>query len=660
VITFWRLFVVAGLMAIVTASAAQPREVRGDAKVPCQFTESDLVCLVKPVLGLKPGPKRVRKPKVRLLQPGSTVDVKGKKGNARVFFGREGECRLLARGDRTTIITRRPQDFLFTQQRGETRCTISGKVKVATPRKQIPARASSAQAPKFAAILLELRDQDEPIQYRVRLRPRSSVGIAVRRGDLLVALSTGQVRDVGQGEELRAGLTRGNTIKPGSLRVEEAHFTAAEERSWTEQARSWFSLSVEIAGSGSGSVVSDPVGINCGDDCQESYASGALVSLTAKPATGSQFVAWRGPCEGASARCVVTMKAARSVTAVFTKRLLLSLRKEGSGSGTVTSNPAGISCGSRCQAQYDAGTFVTLTASAAGGSAFAGWSGACAGTASPCYVTMDEAKAVTATFVPGLPGAFVLHVDRQGSGSGTVTSNPPDINCGSACEASYASGTDVQLTATPAGGSSFAGWSGACSGTASSCSVTMDAAKSVTATFLPAYVLRVDKQGSGGGKITSSPAGIDCGSVCEAHFNPGTSVTVTAHPATTSRFDSWSSGPCGATENPCFLTMNAAKSLTAVFVQQFGLTIQNPGGGSVSVDPGDVSCSSNCGPIIYDAGTPLTLTATPDEGMIFAGWGGDGGCSGTGTCAMTMDRDKTVTAAFTTPPPPPPVPPPLP
>lgn len=78
--------------------------------------------------------------------------------------------------------------------------------------------------------------------------------------------------------------------------------------------------------------------------------------------------------------------------------------------------------------------------------------------------------------------SFTLTVSKTGSGSGTVTSSPSGINCGSDCSEAYGTGTAVTLTASPAAGSTFPGWSGACSGTGS-CQVTMDAAKSVTAGF---------------------------------------------------------------------------------------------------------------------------------------------------------------------------------
>jgi endoglucanase len=77
---------------------------------------------------------------------------------------------------------------------------------------------------------------------------------------------------------------------------------------------------------------------------------------------------------------------------------------------------------------------------------------------------------------------YTLTVTRAGSGHGTVTSSPRGIICGTLCSATYINDTVVTLTATPATGSTFAGWSGACTGTGT-CSVTMGAAKSVTATF---------------------------------------------------------------------------------------------------------------------------------------------------------------------------------
>jgi len=157
----------------------------------------------------------------------------------------------------------------------------------------------------------------------------------------------------------------------------------------------------------------------------------------------------------------------------------LTVSKSGTGSGTVTGS--GIDCGTDCSQSYSSGTSVTLTASAASGSTFAGWSGACSGTGS-CTVTMSSNKGVTATFNSAPTGPYTLAVGKSGTGSGTVTSSPAGINCGTDCSESYSSGTSVTLTASAAAGSTFAGWSGACSGTGS-CVVSMSSDKSVTATF---------------------------------------------------------------------------------------------------------------------------------------------------------------------------------
>jgi uncharacterized repeat protein (TIGR01451 family) len=163
-----------------------------------------------------------------------------------------------------------------------------------------------------------------------------------------------------------------------------------------------------------------------------------------------------------------------------TQKYLLTVTKTGTGSGTVTSSPTGINCGSDCSEAYNQGTSVTLTATTVSGSTFGGWSGACSGTGG-CSVTMDSDKTVTATFNQQVQ-QYTLTVTKSGTGSGTVTSSPAGINCGSDCSEAYNPGAIVTLAATTASGSTFGGWSGACSGTGG-CSVTMDSDKTVTATF---------------------------------------------------------------------------------------------------------------------------------------------------------------------------------
>jgi len=252
-----------------------------------------------------------------------------------------------------------------------------------------------------------------------------------------------------------------------------------------------------------------------------------------------------------------------SATLTVVGRPTLSVVRQGAGSGTVTSSPAGINCGATCSASYDSGTVVTLTATPAGDSTFTGWSGCDTVSGSTCSVTMSGSRVVTAAFAVQ---QFGLTVGKAGLGSGTVTSSPAGINCGPTCSASYDSGTVVTLTATPAGGSTFTGWSGCDTVSGSTCSVTMSASRSVTATFtVQVFTLTVSKAGLGSGTVTSSPAGINCGPTCSAPYNSGTVVTLTATPAFGSIFTGWS-GCDIVSGSTCSVTMSASRSVTASFL----------------------------------------------------------------------------------------------
>jgi len=307
-----RSAVAIGVAGLVAAVAAATGGAGKTAKLKCQFGQRDLVCLLRPVLGVTPGPQSGN---VRRIKPGARVAVK-RKGQATVLLAREAQCHILARGRRTILQTRTPSTALFTQVRGETLCTISGEEEVFVAGQAAGGRSTSAV--KFAAVL-KSQDGNDPVQVRIRYRAKSSVGIALRQGGMGVRLSTGRELGLGGGDEMRAELTQRNTIKPGSLRVEGAHFDEVENGFFQREERSWFPLTVNIGGSGGGTVVSSPPGIDCGnDDCEESYTSGTMVSLTARPFDGSEFAGWGGDCAGAKTRCTVTMKVARSITAVFT------------------------------------------------------------------------------------------------------------------------------------------------------------------------------------------------------------------------------------------------------------------------------------------------------------------------------------------------------
>ena len=324
-----------------------------------------------------------------------------------------------------------------------------------------------------------------------------------------------------------------------------------------------YTLAVGKAGTGSGTVTSSPAGINCGATCSASFNSGANVTLTAAPVAGSTFTGWSGACTG-TGNCAVSMTAAQSVTATFAvQSFTLTAARAGTGSGTVTSSPVGIACGTTCSAAYSYGASITLTAAPANGSTFTGWNGACVGTGS-CTVVMTAAKAVTATFAAApLPSTYPLGVTKNGTGTGIVASSPAGINCGTTCSGSFTSGTVATLEAMPDAGSTFAGWSGACTG-AGACTVTLNQTQNVTATFAQqTATLTVNETGTGTGIVSSNPAGINCGSACTAAFSGGTVVTLKATPAKRSAFAGWS-GACTGTGS-CTVTLTQSKSVTANF-----------------------------------------------------------------------------------------------
>lgn len=233
-------------------------------------------------------------------------------------------------------------------------------------------------------------------------------------------------------------------------------------------------LTVQKGGSGAGSVAG--TGIDCGAACVALLDDGTQATLTATPDAGSVFSGWSGACSG-TADCVVTVNADTVVTATFTRRYDLTVSKLGAGTGSVSGN--GIDCGSTCALSYDAGTAISLIATPNAGSVFSGWGGDCRGTGA-CVLGMDANHAVTATF-GAQASSYTLSVTR--TGSGTVTSSPKGISCGSTCSKTFKTGTSVALTAKPARKHSFLGWTGACSGTALTCTVQMQGDRSVGANF---------------------------------------------------------------------------------------------------------------------------------------------------------------------------------
>jgi len=179
--------------------------------------------------------------------------------------------------------------------------------------------------------------------------------------------------------------------------------------------------------------------------------------------------------------------------------LFRSISLAGNADGKVTSSPTGVDCGERCSVFIDKAAPVTLTATPSSDADFGGWGGICTGTGS-CQFTPTTDRALIAYF---WKKSYAVAVTRSGNGSGVVTSSPNGINCGFACNAGYAIGTTVTLTATPAADSTFVGWSGDCSGVGS-CVVTMDATRNVSANFSLKTATASRESSSSEGVSTSS------------------------------------------------------------------------------------------------------------------------------------------------------------
>jgi hypothetical protein len=353
------------------------------------------------------------------------------------------------------------------------------------------------------------------------------------------------------------------TFTPAAAGVRRATLEIADDQNCSPQpvtltagsAAGPFVVTAQLAGTGGGNLMSNPAGIDCGGQgttCSASFASGKSVVITPTPDANSHFVGWSYACSG-TAVCDLTMTADRQIMATFDLNPLLTVNLSGntSGTGTVTSTPPGISCqfpqGGACQAYFPKGTSVQLTAAAGSGSVFGGWAGGCSGTG-VCTITMNADQSIGGTFT----GPPTINVGIGGTGSGSVTSAPPGIDCpATQCSFAFPSGTTVSLTAAAASGSGFDGWNGPCSGTGTctfkptadtTVGATFDlpdfnlsATPSTTPTIAPGGSAKFDVAIAGLGGFTSPVAltcssptaqGVNC-SLSSASVKPGSSVTLT-------------------------------------------------------------------------------------------------------------------------------------
>ena len=292
--------------------------------------------------------------------------------------------------------------------------------------------------------------------------------------------------------------------------------------------------------------------------CTTHAAPGTRVRLVATHGRDATFLGWGGPCTG-TGPCEFTVHSADvTVNARFADvptpgSSSLTVRPAGTGTGTVSSSPAGISCGKQCVGRFPKGTVIALKETAAEGSRFMGWAGACTGTGRWAG-TLQAYAPVTARF-DKLPPPVDPKLTVTRDGDGTVNSAPQGISCGGQCSASFPKGTTVVLTATGSDGSRFAGWGGACQGTRP-CEIDMQGDASVTARFVAQRTLITSSDGPG----SVSPA---CANGCS--YDQDEVVTLRALPGSDAYVVGWSGCSPAADKRTCTVTMAADQRVSASF-----------------------------------------------------------------------------------------------
>jgi uncharacterized repeat protein (TIGR02543 family) len=340
------------------------------------------------------------------------------------------------------------------------------------------------------------------------------------------------------------------------------------------------------------------------------YDSGSVVGLKAKPTAGYHFVNWSGDATGTVDSVTVIMTGTKSVTANFAANPIptysLSIT---ANNGTVTKTPD--------KTAYDSGSTVSLKAKPAGGFHFVNWSGGATGTSDSITVLMNSAKNITANFEANAIGKFSLAVTAT---NGSVTRTPDKTQ--------YDSGATVTLTANPAPGYRFNGWSGDLTSANPSESIVMTSAKNITANF-------VKKQFT---VTITNPNGSVLKDPNQSAYDSSSTVKLTATGSTGYHFSSWS-GDFTSTTNPTSVTVIGNMNITANFVHDtFTVTFTPDSNGTISgVASQRIVYGGNC----------TAVTAVPKPGYKFNGW--SGGFTGTDNPLTVKNVTDTlaITATFT-------------
>jgi hypothetical protein len=389
-------------------------------------------------------------------------------------------------------------------------------------------------------------------------------------------------------------------------------------------------LSYELAltGSGNGSVIVN--GTPHALPWTGSFLSFSEVTVQAVGASEWLFSSWSGDASGSANPVTVEMDIPKNVTAVFVP-VQYTLNLTSTGSGSVLVN--GVVQTLPWSGDFDSGTNVTLTATAASGWQFSGWSGAIAWPTSPVIVTMNGDKTIAAAFDQS---SYALTIAGVGSGSVLVNGETHALPY----SGSFLSGTTVSLEAVAAENWLFSGWSGDVNWSHSELTVTMDEPITITATYSDlSRTLSIAQVGTGSVLVNG-----------EAHTLPwsgsfleGTEVSLEAVPATGWEFSAWSGDVSWAGEIVT-LTMDRNKAVTATFTErsEFNLSLAKTGTGSVLLNGTAVALPWTG---VLARGTSVTLEAVSGSDWQFDGWSGDL-AGAANPVSFTMLDDYEASAAF--------------
>jgi hypothetical protein len=378
---------------------------------------------------------------------------------------------------------------------------------------------------------------------------------------------------------------------------------------------------------------------DCGTD---RFRPGAEVRLRAVPAEGKSFVQWK---EGAASLgtanpVTIPMTGTRTIAAVFKDScysLTTSVIPAGSGEPIAVS---AANCPNQDErSKYLINTPVTLIVTPTVDYVFANWAGDASGRFTQTVVVMDADKIATAVFSPCVSLGLPI-VPSQG---GDVISDPLP-NCQG--NRRYVPDTRVSLVARSRLNYAFREWAlGAVISPTNPITITMNATRTVTATFQPCVTVDVAANPPGGGVVgKSTPPNCSGGTL----YEPASTVAISATQNNHYTFSGWSVTGAGAAiavtnTQATTLTVGITSTIaTANFTACKTLTIPitPTNSGTVARDP-----QPNCDGDRYLPGTRVTLTASAETGFDFVSW--SGGASGAQTTTIVvMDSDVTATANF--------------